>query len=145
MTKIDFYIMPDPSSEASHILACRICEKAFRNGHRIFIQLDTLEKCQEMGETLWAFSSASFLPHQTIDEPASPLTRVILGYDNRTLDEHDVLINLNSDVPPFFSQFNRVIEIIAPDPEAKNQGRQRYRFYKDRGYPLTTHTLKSAE
>jgi len=32
-----------------------------------------------------------------------------------------------------------LLEIVASDDGDRSLGRDRYRFYKDRGYPLTTH------
>jgi len=54
---------------------------------------------------------------------------------------HDVLINLNHEIPSFFSQFDRVAEIITSDISSKEKGRDRYQFYRDRGYSLETHKM----
>jgi len=45
-----------------------------------------------------------------------------------------LLINLSSSVPPYFAQFERVIELVTE--ENKAQARASYSFYKERGYPL---------
>jgi len=37
---------------------------------------------------------------------------------------------------PFFSRFERVIEIVTQDENDARLGRERYSFYKDRGYEL---------
>ena len=55
----------------------------------------------------------------------------------------DVLINLTPVQPLFFSQFERLAEIINGDEEVKKQGRVRYQFYKDRGYHLDTHQINN--
>jgi DNA polymerase-3 subunit chi len=31
--------------------------------------------------------------------------------------------------------------LVGDDPEDRAQARQRYRYYKDRGYPLATHEV----
>ena len=54
-----------------------------------------------------------------------------------------MLINLGSDVPTFFGRFDRVAEIVL-DPE-RDLGRERYRHYRDRGYPLQHHELNDWE
>ena len=53
----------------------------------------------------------------------------------------DVLINLTPIQPDFFSQFKRVIEVIAPNDNDKVSARERYRFYQSRGYEIQTHQL----
>ena len=53
----------------------------------------------------------------------------------------DVLVNLTDTVPLFFSRFERVVELIGATDGERALGRERYRFYRDRGYPLQTHHL----
>ncbi|MCZ6854116.1 MAG: DNA polymerase III subunit chi, partial [Gammaproteobacteria bacterium] len=55
----------------------------------------------------------------------------------------DVLINLSDHVPTFFGRFERVAEIVVG--ETTNRGRERYQFYRDRGYPLFDHHLDDWE
>jgi DNA polymerase-3 subunit chi len=54
-----------------------------------------------------------------------------------------VLINLTLGIPPNFSRFQRSVEIIAGDEAIKEKLRKNYSFYKQRGYPLTMHNLKT--
>ena len=53
----------------------------------------------------------------------------------------EVLINLRNDLPSYFSRFRRVVEIVTADADDRAQARDRYRFYRDRGYEITTHDL----
>ncbi len=46
---------------------------------------------------------------------------------------HHTLINIGQQVPPGFSRFEEVWEWVGDDIES---GRERYRYYRDRGYPL---------
>ena len=66
---------------------------------------------------------------------------VTIGHDWEPEGECEVLINLDSDVPLFFSRFERVAEILDQDPQTRQKGRERYRFYRDRGYDLNTHEI----
>jgi len=54
-----------------------------------------------------------------------------------------VLINLGDDVPGFFGRFERVAEIVLAINRAG--GRAKYRYYRDRGYPLFHHQLDDWE
>ena len=47
--------------------------------------------------------------------------------------------NLRDAPPPFFSRFARLAEIVPADAAAA--GRERYRFYRERGYELRAHNL----
>jgi DNA polymerase-3 subunit chi len=48
-------------------------------------------------------------------------------------------------VPPFFSRFHRVAELVDGDEEQRRQSRERYRFYRDRGYALENHPIKAEQ
>jgi DNA polymerase-3 subunit chi len=52
-----------------------------------------------------------------------------------------VLISLASAIPSFFSRFGRVADVVGATEEAKQQARERFRFYRERGYSLQTHSL----
>ena len=53
----------------------------------------------------------------------------------------DVLINLAGSVPSFFGRFERVAEIVDQSDAQKQVARERYRFYRDRGYALQSHNV----
>jgi len=53
----------------------------------------------------------------------------------------EVLINLTLTVPPFFEPFERMAEIVDDIPQARQAGRTRYRFYKEKGYALKIHDI----
>jgi DNA polymerase-3 subunit chi len=46
------------------------------------------------------------------------------------------MISLHNECVPYFSRFERVIEIISTDEEDSRMGRERFKFYRDRGYEL---------
>ena len=39
-------------------------------------------------------------------------------------------------VPPQFARFERLLEIVGNEDEELAAGRERYRFYRDRGYAI---------
>lgn len=92
---------------------------------------------------MWTFSQNSFVPHrQSADRPPDDRrTPILIGADAPPTDFDDVLINLGGDVLPFFSRFATHHEIVAP--ERRNEARAAYRFYRDRGYELTTHRVSA--
>jgi len=54
-----------------------------------------------------------------------------------------VLINLQSEIPTWFSRFDRVVEIIYPQPEYEQSKRDNFKFYQERGYALSFHDLSA--
>jgi DNA polymerase-3 subunit chi len=53
------------------------------------------------------------------------------------------MYSLTGEIPTFFGRFERVAEIIL-NPE-RSLGRDRYRNYRDKGYPLFHHDLDNWE
>lgn len=52
-----------------------------------------------------------------------------------------VLVNLARALPPEFARFERLADVVAIDADSREAGRVRYRFLRERGYPLTHHVL----
>jgi len=141
MTKVSFYILPDGARSNRYTLACRLADKAYQQGHRVFLHTESDAEARHMERLLWTFREGSFIPHGLIRQTDATQTPVLIGNGEDAGDEHDVLINLHAEVPQFFSRFKRVAEPIDQNAQNRTAGRTRYRFYKDRGYPLETHKI----
>lgn len=141
MTQVDFYILQDSKAGGRPLFTCRLTEKAFKQGHQVFINTESSQQLQQLDDLLWTFRDGSFLPHAVYAVGASDNPPVLLGHAVEPEGPSDVLVNLSSVVPPFFSRFSRVAELVDGDPAQRDAARERYRFYKDRGYTLNTHNL----
>jgi DNA polymerase-3 subunit chi len=141
MTQIDFYVLDDNARGDRYHLACRIAEKARCAGRRILIHSESAEEIVHLDRLLWTYWEDRFIPHGCLgrDEPA--LNPILIGDATDAMDEHDVLINLADQLPSFFSRFERLIECVDHDPEVKQASRRRFKYYRDHGYPLNTHTV----
>lgn len=125
-------------------MACRLAEKAYGLGNRIYIHTETPQQTKHMNDLLWTFREGSFIPHEAYEAGNTNESPIQIGHHESPEIDSEVLINLAPEVPLFFSRFLRVAELIGPHKDAKTQGRERFRFYRDRGYPLDTHDLSTA-
>ncbi len=141
MTRIDFYLLQDAQPAAQTQFTCRLTEKAFKQGHQVYINTASGPQLKQLDDLLWTFRDGSFLPHGIYEATAETIHPVLLGHAVEPEGPSDVLVNLSNDVPPFFSRFNRVAELVGGNEEQRQSARERYRFYKDRGYHLDTHNL----
>ncbi len=112
-------------------------------GHNIFIHTENQQQTDTVNDLLWTFRQGSFIPHEIktendIDTPAA----VLIGSNSPNQNQSDVLINLNNEVPLFFSRFDRVAEIVNQEDSIKKSARDRYLFYKERGYEIQSHNLE---
>ena len=141
MTQVDFYILQDSQPDAQALLTCRLTEKAFKQGHQVYINTESGQQLKKLDDMLWTFRDGSFLPPGLYAATADSDHPVLLGHAVNPEGPSDVLVNLSNDVPSFFSRFNRVAELVGGDEAQRESARERYRFYKDRAYTLNTHKL----
>lgn len=132
MKRIDFYILPGSDAESRLGYACRLAAKAWREGHRIYLNCQDEAQCAALDERLWRFSAAAFVPHQTADAGSDAPLLLACGADAG--GEQSLLINLANTVPAFFARFARIAEVVNQDPLTRAALRDSYRFYRERGY-----------
>lgn len=145
MTRVDFYLLNDNAETGKYLAVCRLAHKAFSLGHRIYIYAPDSGQAQHLDRLLWTFNQGSFIPHGlSADTPDADIP-VLIGYDEPPATHEDVLIQLTPQVPEFFSRFQRVAEVVSGGEEEKARARERFRFYRDRGYALQTHKISSGD
>jgi DNA polymerase-3 subunit chi len=144
MTRIDFYISNNNNDDARARLACRVAEKAYQTKHSVYVHVDDKEQAEQLDQLLWTFRDRSFVPHCLSGDPHCGEAAVIIGYgDTPAAGSPEVLINISNEVPGFFSRYERVAEIVGGDENYRQKARERFKFYRERGYPLETHELSS--
>lgn len=142
MTRIDFYVLPGASLRERQLTACRLAEKAYRSGHRVYIQTATAQDDTVLDELLWTFKQNSFVPHARWQGDGQLEVPVTIGHRPPPPACTDVLINLAEPIPDAYERFARIVEIVDAEASCRDAGRRRYRFYRDRGYAPATHRLE---
>ncbi len=140
MTRVGFYVVQTGDQAQRLHVAARLADKAFQQGHKIYINAPDKSQAQELDQLLWSFRPSSFLPHALEGEEHS--NNIAIGWGQTPGSHNDLLINLNLEIPDFFSRFNRVAEVVTQDPASLSALRKSWAFYKERGYQLEKHDLK---
>jgi DNA polymerase-3 subunit chi len=144
VTQVDFYVLDSDSDDARLVLACKIVDKAMQADRHVYVHSTSDAEAQKLDELLWTFSQGSFIPHVVVrsEYGTPPLEPVLIGVNQPPgPGRWDVLVNLASEVPEFFSRYERVAEVVDANAARRAQSRERYRFYRDRGYQLNTHQV----
>jgi DNA polymerase-3 subunit chi len=141
LTRVGFYIVENTDPDSRLRLALRLTEKAHRQGHRVFVNCEDEPQARRLDEELWTFRPASFVPHALIT--ATPGEQVCLAWGQEPDGHDDLLVNLQTNVPPFFARFHRVAELVNQEPERLEALRASWRHYRERGYALEEHRLAS--
>jgi DNA polymerase-3 subunit chi len=131
-TDIDFYLLSCNSLDACGVFICRLIEKAYHQGHQLYIYTVSTQNTQKFNELLWTFRDTSFVPHP------GP---VQIGHSAPPPEYNDILVNLTPEAPSFYANFKRVLEIIANDATLKTAGRKKYKIYQRDGCKLKTHSI----
>ena len=138
MTQVDFYVQVDDKQE----LVRKLCAKALGAPATVIIWCADQVACQKLSRLLWSVPATGFVPHCFAGEPLAPRTPIVLAWDDNGIVHDQILINLRAEVPAFFSRFERLIEIVSATDDAEKQlARDRYRYYRDRGYEIRTHDM----
>jgi DNA polymerase-3 subunit chi len=140
MTKVDFYTGADDKLRT----ACQLAHKAMQHGLRIMLHTPEAGVADALDKLLWHYPAIAFLPHCRSHDAAAAEMPIVIDSAGNEFPHSELLVNLHIECLPFFSRFERVIEIVGVDADDAGRGRERYRFYKDRGYQLRHFKLGQA-
>ena len=138
MTEILFYTFVGNPLD----VARRVAAKAHGQGRQVMIYAPDAAVADTIDRLLWTTPALGFVPHCRDSDALAGETPVLIGADASALRSADVMINLHTEQPPAFARFERLVEIVGLDEAGVEAGRERYRFYKTRGYALQTHDLR---
>ena len=140
MTKVDFYT----GSTDKLRTACQLSHKAMQNGLRVLLHTPDESVTNALDKLLWHYPATAFIPHCRSHEEDAANMQVLLGHDGETFPHSELLISLHTTCLPFFSRFVRIIEIVGLDAEDVRLGRERFSFYRDRGYEMRHFDLRKS-
>lgn len=137
MTTIDFYTHCSDRLE----VAARLVAKAWAQHGSVRVLTSGETLTEQFGGMLWKSPPTGFLPHCRLGNPLVAETPILVDHALQHEGPAVVLINLHPSPPPFFSRFERLVEIVGAGDSEAAEGRERWRFYKERGYALRSHNL----
>ena len=138
MTRIDFYFEAEDKLQ----VACRLSAKAAQQKLRVLIYANDEAQAQKIDRMLWTWQATGFLPHCMTRSPLAAQTPVLITHDPEDTPHDEVLLNLHDAWPPAFSRFQRLVEIVSTEEQDVAAGRQRFRWYRDRGYEVRAHDIR---
>lgn len=142
--RVDFYLLEDNEPHAVWHVACRLLEKAYQRGHRVFVYCDNQSDAEHLDELLWTYKDDSFIPHNLQGEGPEPPPAVQIGFEAEPRGFSDILLNMSNTIPPWSSRFRRIMEIVSAQDAAKEISREHYREYRSKQCDLHTHHIDMA-
>ena len=145
LTRIDFYYdVQNTLLFASRITRKLYYEKIVTTKRPLVIRCRNGFHCEEVGDSLNHFSKKDFLPHARFSDVNACMSPIILLETSQIplwANDIVVLLNLDSKIEITFSSYSRVIEIVDQTETNRQKGRQKYKFYKERGYEVFGHKV----
>lgn len=143
--RVDFYLLKSPTISASQDFICKLVEKVYKQNHRLYIHVNDQPQAKLIHDVLWTFNDISFIPHAINHDMNAEVAQqipILIGYTNQCTTHNELLLNLTTQVPKFFDQFQRIIEVVPQQTEVQQISRENYKFYRAQGCELFTHDLK---
>lgn len=100
-----------------------------------------LSVAERIDRLLWSIPALGFQPHCKANSVLADETPILIGSSPDAAPSDQLLINLSDEVPPGFARYETLVEFIGTGEAEKTPGRERFRFYRDRGYSLTSHHM----
>lgn len=132
MTRISFlHGAPDRIQSAAQWL-----QRAWDERHTVLVYVPDAEQATRLDRLLWTQPALSFLPHCRADSALAGETPVLLTDRLDDTARANCLLNLSNELPPGFSRFEHLVEIVSTDDTDRLPARERFKLYRDRGYTI---------
>ena len=137
MTSIDFYF----NAADRFQVTCRLAGKALAQKKSLLIYAPRPEDASRIDKMLWTWPAIGFVPHCLVNHELAAETPVLIASGDESPARCELLLNLSSEQPPHFERFERLLEVVSPEEDERKAARERYRYYRDRGYRIANHDL----
>lgn len=140
MTQIFFY-----HNAADRIAAAAtLIGKALMQKKSLLVYAPDAEVASQIDRQLWLQPPTGFLPHVRSTSPLAGETPAVITDELEAQPHSERLFNLSAEIPSAFSRFTSVIEVVGQGESERQAGRERVKYYKDRGYAVRFFDLAEA-
>ncbi|MBS1188363.1 MAG: polymerase chi subunit, HolC [Rhodocyclaceae bacterium] len=116
--------------------ACSLLGKSCAQKKPVLVYAPQPDVANLLDRLLWTQPALGFVPHCRADSALADETPILIADSLERLPQDQRLMNLGPAVPPGFSRFQSLIEVVGQDDEDRNAARDRVKFYRDRGYEV---------
>lgn len=116
--------------------AAQWLQQAWSQRQAVLVYVPDEEQASKLDRVLWTQPQLSFLPHCRADSPLAAETPILLTSRLDDPAQEQCLLNLGNELPASFSRFEHLVEIVSTDDIDRLPARERFKFYRDRGYAI---------
>lgn len=117
--------------------------QAWRNEDRILVFSPRGDWADRLGRQLWIQPATGFTPHCRFDDPLAAETPVLLTDRLDGVELDGCLVNLSDELPPGYSHFSKLVEIVDQEESVKHPARERFKHYREQGFTLQSQDVSS--
>jgi DNA polymerase-3 subunit chi len=134
VTRVQFlHNAPDRLTAAAEWL-----RQAWQKRLRVLVYVPETAAADRFDRLLWSQPATGFLPHCGVESSLATESPIVLTANLDQLPHDESLLNLGDELPPGFSRFVELIEVVSTEELDRQRARDRYRFYRERGYEIAT-------
>jgi DNA polymerase III subunit chi len=110
--------------------------QAWQRRQPVLVYVPRAEEADRLDRLLWTQPATGFIPHCTANSSLATETPILLTRDLDQVPHDGCLVNLADELPPGFARFEELVEIVSTADSDRLPARERFRFYRERGYAL---------
>ena len=141
MPRADFYLIAKDRFRAQPLrLVCELARKAHDAGLWTLVLARDAAQAEQLDDLLWDMGEEVYIPHQIagadMDEEEAA---VLIATPDLDVPLRPLVINLRDAAVD--GTFDRVLEVVPADPEARGPLRERWKHYQARGLDVSKHDM----
>lgn len=117
--------------------------EACRQRATVVVFVPDPDSAERLDRLLWTQPATGFLPHCQADSPLAGETPIVLSASLDGPTQNRCLLNLADELPPDFSRFESLVEIVSTDDRVRLPARERFRHYRDQGCRIESRDLSA--
>lgn len=129
MTQVFFYHGASDKIAA----ACALISGAWTKRKPLLVYAPEKPVADSVDRILWTNAQLSFIPHCRADSPLAAETPILIADRLTEITQSERLMNLSNEIPPGYSRFQSLIEVVGQAEDERLAARERVRQYKEQG------------
>ncbi len=140
--RVDFYVLNRADEDSRLGFACVVAAKAWQEGLRVYLQVDSARETDALDELLWSYQAASFVPHARLGDTRAESSPVLIGDQPAPPRWREALVSLTAAMPEGAERCNRVADLVGSGDAARQAGRERFKAWRALGVQPNSHEIK---
>ena len=140
MPRADFYLIAKPRFRSEPLrLVCELAKKAYDANLPLLVLARDTAQAETLDDLLWDMGDDVYLPHQIAGDEDDGEAPVLIAPPEADAPLRPLVINLRDAAVE--GGFERVLEVVPADDDARGPLRERWKQYKARGLEVNKHDM----